>query len=94
MKKIFVIALVAVVVAAVLASYYLMQTNQHPSENELACINSAGTVRTAMCCLSAEDYPSTCLIGACGCSLENSHEVKFCDCGEGRCFNGNTCAMS
>jgi hypothetical protein len=57
---------------------------------ESACINSGGTVSTAQCCLSAEDFPNSCLIGACGCSLENSHEVKVCDCPNG-CFDGEKC---
>ncbi len=56
-----------------------------------ACISSGGTVATAMCCKSTGDFPNTCLIGACGCSLENSHEVKVCDCGEGKCFNEEEC---
>jgi hypothetical protein len=58
-----------------------------------ACTTSGGNVTVQMCCKSAEDFPSTCLIGACGCSPENSHEVKVCDCGEGKCWdsNQNTC---
>ena len=36
-----------------------------------------------MCCQSASDFPNNCLIGACGCSPDNSHSVKVCDCGEG-----------
>ena len=56
-----------------------------------ACIDSGGTVKTGMCCLAVSDFPNLCLIGACGCSPENSHEVKTCDCGDGKCFNGETC---
>jgi hypothetical protein len=56
-----------------------------------ACIDSGGEVKTAFCCKSAGDFPNNCLIGACGCSPENSHEVKICDCGEGKCFDGKTC---
>jgi len=58
-----------------------------------ACTNSGGTVTTALCCKSSNDFPNTCLIGACGCSPENSRTVKMCDCGEGKCFNGNTCIV-
>jgi hypothetical protein len=61
------------------------------SAKEQSCINSGGTVTTGMCCGSVNDFPGTCVIGACGCSLENSHSVKLCDCGEGSCFNGNNC---
>jgi len=32
-----------------------------------------------------------CLIGPCGCSPENSHQIKTCDCGPDKCFNGNEC---
>lgn len=62
-----------------------------PSEAELACTDSGGAVTTASCCLSASDFPDTCLIGACGCSPQNSHEVRTCDCGEGKCFNSSAC---
>ncbi|MCD6414121.1 MAG: DUF4382 domain-containing protein [Candidatus Diapherotrites archaeon] len=58
---------------------------------EERCTESGGNVTTAMCCLSSEDFPNTCVIGACGCSPENSHEVEFCDCGEEKCFNGSAC---
>jgi len=58
------------------------------SKEEL-CKNSGGTVKTQLCCKSVSDFPDTCLIGACGCSEENSHEVKICDCGEGNCWDSN-----
>jgi hypothetical protein len=58
---------------------------------EEACLNSGGEVTTAMCCLQTDDFPNTCAIGPCGCATENSHEVVVCDCGEGMCFNGNSC---
>jgi hypothetical protein len=51
------------------------------------CTKSGGTVQAQLCCLSSDDFPNTCLIGACGCSLENSHEVKVCDCEEGKCWD-------
>lgn len=58
---------------------------------EDGCEDSGGTLSTATCCTITEDFPNTCIIGACGCSLENSHEVKVCNCGEGRCFDGDKC---
>ncbi|MBN2330548.1 MAG: hypothetical protein JXC85_01925 [Candidatus Aenigmarchaeota archaeon] len=61
---------------------------------EKACTESGGVVSSAMCCLSAGDFPSSCLIGACGCAPGNSHEVKTCDCGEGKCFDGNECRVN
>ena len=61
------------------------------SPEEQSCINARGNVSTALCCLSVGDFPNTCLIGGCGCSPQNSHEVKTCDCGVDKCFNGTTC---
>ena len=61
------------------------------SEAEAGCIASGGTVGEGLCCLSVEDFPNTCLVGACGCSAENSHAVKTCTCPLGRCFNGTAC---
>jgi len=56
-----------------------------------ACVNSGGNVTTASCCMSTSDFPNTCVIGACGCSLNESQQVKTCDCGAGKCFNGEAC---
>lgn len=61
------------------------------TQKEQSCINSGGTVTTSLCCKSISDFPNLCLIGACGCSSENSKEVKICDCGDGKCFNGEEC---
>ncbi|KPJ55139.1 hypothetical protein AMJ47_01320 [Parcubacteria bacterium DG_72] len=61
------------------------------SEEELACINSGGTVTTSSCCLATGDFPDTCLVGACGCAPGDSHEVEVCSCGSGKCFNGTEC---
>lgn len=58
---------------------------------EEACLDSGGEVTTGMCCLQTDDFPNLCGVGPCGCSLENSHEVVVCDCGEDMCFNGKGC---
>ena len=58
---------------------------------EQACLDSGGTVAAAMCCLSTDDFPDTCAIGACGCPPGSSHEVAVCDCGAGMCFDGTEC---
>lgn len=63
------------------------------SEKEWDCINSEGNIVMASCCKGTGDLPNTCLIGACGCSPENSGQVKTCDCGPERCFDGNQCVM-
>ena len=63
------------------------------TNKEKSCINSGGIPTTASCCQTANDFPNTCLIGACGCSPDNSHQVKSCDCGEGKCFDGEKCVV-
>ncbi len=67
---------------------------ENPSAREQACVESGGAVGTASCCQSAEDFPDNCAIGACGCAPEYSHEVKFCGCGEGKCFDGKKCTAN
>jgi hypothetical protein len=61
------------------------------SHEDKECVESGGSVSQASCCLSAEDFPNLCLMGPCGCSSENSHTIKICDCGEGKCFDGVRC---
>jgi hypothetical protein len=63
----------------------------YETSKERNCTNSGGTIGTSQCCKSVIDFPNTCLIGACGCALTDSHEVKVCNCQEGKCFNGNAC---
>jgi hypothetical protein len=58
---------------------------------ETACLSSGGQATSSLCCKSADDFPNTCLVGACGCSPDNSKSIKTCDCGEGKCFDGATC---
>ena len=58
---------------------------------EKKCVDSGGTARTSLCCNSATDFPNQCLIGACGCAPDNGRQVKVCDCGSGKCFNGEKC---
>jgi len=56
-----------------------------------ACIDSGGETTTSLCCKATSDYPNLCLIGPCGCSSDNSYQVRICDCGEGKCFDGKEC---
>ena len=69
----------------------LNEITSESAKREQACVISGGTIGTSLCCGSAEDFPNFCLIGACGCSPDNSHEVKVCDCGEEKCFDGSGC---
>jgi len=61
------------------------------TKKEKSCLDSGGTITTASCCQTIDDFPNTCLIGACGCSPDNSHDVKNCDCADGKCFDGSSC---
>lgn len=67
------------------------ETGEDKERGSEACINSGGEIITTSCCKSARDFPNLCLIGPCGCSPENSYQVRACDCGSGRCFNANEC---
>ena len=81
-------AALALVFTVLLSGCPLVEPDPDPQQ---ACIDSGGTASTALCCLSASDYPDTCLVGACGCAPDSSQEVTVCDCGAGRCFNGTAC---
>jgi hypothetical protein len=59
---------------------------------QASCALSGGTVETASCCMSTPDFPNLCRIGPCGCSPANSHEIQVCQCGDGMCFDGTSCA--
>lgn len=63
-------------------------------KKEQACALSGGTVKISLCCASVSDFPNLCLIGACGCSPTDSHQVKVCDCGTNKCFNENRCVVN
>ena len=56
-----------------------------------ACEASGGTIETAECCTSAEDFPDTCMDGPCGCAPEDSHEIQICECPGGGCWDGKEC---
>lgn len=70
-------------------------TNTQPAAGEKtkdqACLNSGGSIETGICCKSTSDFPNSCLIGGCGCAPANSREIKICNCGAGKCFDGNAC---
>lgn len=85
--------MVILILSIVLIVGCVQQPTDQEQEPEVSyeelCVNSGGTVTTSSCCLSTNDFPDTCLIGPCGCSPENSHEVKICDCGEGKCWDSD-----
>jgi hypothetical protein len=69
-------------------------TTSGVSEKEQACKNAGGNVTTMSCCNSTSDFPNLCLIGACGCAPGSSHQIKVCDCGTAKCFNGTACVAA
>lgn len=64
----------------------LVTTSQVSLED--ICINGGGTVKTQLCCNYITDFPDTCESDYCVCPLEESHEIKICDCGE-NCWSWN-----
>lgn len=73
----------------------LSETEVNEQDDEISleqkCTESGGTVTTTLCCEETTDFPNLCLVGACGCAPENSEEINTCDCGEGKCFDGEVC---
>jgi len=55
------------------------------------CEFSGGSLGIRLCCRSADSFPDTCSVGACACAPADSHEVAYCDCGAGQCFDGWSC---
>jgi len=91
MKKLLIIVVIMILI---LVGYWIYQSTTTPegvTEIEQACLDSGGEVSTSLCCKATSDFPNLCLVGPCGCSPENSHEVKICDCGTDKCFNGSEC---
>jgi len=80
-KTIIVIIIIIIVVGLGYLVYQSTITPEELTEKERACIGSGGTVSTSLCCKVTGDFPNLCLIGPCGCSPDNSHQVKICDCG-------------
>ncbi|HEY5281210.1 MAG TPA: hypothetical protein VIM14_00330, partial [Polyangia bacterium] len=54
------------------------------------CTSTGGLLGNGLCCMSATDFPNSCLDGACGCSPTNSHTIAVCTCPTGTCFTATT----
>jgi len=92
MSKTIITIIIIIIVAGL--GYWIYQSTTTPegvTEIKQACLDSGGEVSTSLCCKATSDFPNLCLVGPCGCSPENSHEVKICDCGTDKCFNGSEC---
>jgi|GEM_PF-2412084 len=92
-KKIILITAMIFIAGGVFLVFQFQKTedSEKPTDIEQTCLDSGGTISTALCCKSTGDFPDDCAIGACGCAPEYSHQVKVCDCGEGNCFDGVRC---
>ena len=66
-------------------------TDSGAGDAAAGCVASGGTLGTESCCTSSGDFPSSCLVGACGCAPANSHSVQVCNCPSGQCFDGTRC---
>ena len=95
MKWVIGILAAVVIIAAgaviVLASVHNTGTTVVVSQAEEGCRASGGTAGEGLCCASVDDFPNTCVVGACACSAEFSHAVKTCTCPARTCFNGTAC---
>ena len=59
----------------------VFENNLELNEKERSCINSGGEISTSSCCKTTNNLSNLCLVGPCGCSPDNSQEIKICDCG-------------
>ncbi|XOB41836.1 MAG: hypothetical protein ACKKMS_00330 [Candidatus Nealsonbacteria bacterium] len=92
MSKIIIAIIIIIVIVGL--GYWIYQSTITPEElsgKEQTCVDSGGQVSISLCCKATGDFPNLCLIGPCGCSPDNSHQVKICDCGPDKCFNGSEC---
>lgn len=90
-KIITTIVVIIIIVGIGYLVYQLIPKTEELTEKEQGCINSGGEVSTSSCCEATGDFPNLCLVGPCTCAPENSHQVKVCDCGPDKCFNGSEC---
>jgi len=90
---ILIVVIIIVIGGLVYLAYQSSTETEEPSAEEQACLDAGGAVSTSLCCLEAGEFPNLCLVGACGCSPDNSVETKICDCGEGKCFDGDSCQL-
>ena len=64
------------------------------SAKEKACKDNEGIVVNQDCyCSGTQDFYSTCAVGGCTCTPDPKYkrEIKRCECGVDRCWNGSMC---
>jgi hypothetical protein len=90
-KKLIVVAMILIMVIGIIYIVAYPKNEELYTQQIKGCEDSGGTVTTSSCCASVDGFPNTCLIGACGCAPSNSHQIKTCNCGENKCFDGEKC---
>lgn len=91
-NKFYLILIILVVVTSGVGYWFYNQgPDLAPDSQRQACLESGGEVTHTNCCESVGDFSNQCKIGACGCAPQQSHQVKVCECGEGKCFDGEKC---
>jgi hypothetical protein len=94
-----IIILIAIIILAGGVFFY-RQANEileGGTEIRQACMDSGGTVTVGWCWKSGNSFPNSCLVGVCDCPpgffnhLFYGRKVELCNCGEGKCFNGERC---
>lgn len=93
MAKKFILIIVLAVIVIGIGCWVYQSKPKGPSITKNICTDSGGQESVSSCCASVSDFPNLCLVGACGCSPDNSHQIKTCDCEEGRCFDGKECVQ-
>ncbi len=86
---------IGIIVACLATGYFLsseIKELEYVSEKERACVESGGRVVYITCYCKTRDFPNTCLKGYCSCQpWEPGYRIKICDCGPGKCFEGERC---
>jgi len=87
--------IVLLLIIGILLYQYWWLPKPSVSLQETGCIISGGTVSIESCCKDINDFFNTCVVreNPCGCSAEDSHQVKICNCGDDKCFDGNKCTL-
>lgn len=76
------------------ASAKCVKKSEAVISSEKACVQSGGKVANVDCyCANTQDFFNTCLVGGCACAPNPNYkkQVKSCDCGEGKCWDGKKC---
>lgn len=98
MKKQFLVTGILVIIVLIVVGYFtIFQQKPKLTEKEQNCINTGGRITTIKCyCEGVEDFLPRGAVRACSCDPEvtqYSKEIKLCDCGTKKFFNGYRCIL-